>query len=64
MATIDELRTALGAVPMVLLDTEDQRVIGDALTTLDALEAIDVVPTTLAVVGSSGSGKSTITLRC
>jgi signal recognition particle receptor subunit beta len=61
MATIDELRTSLGAVPTVLLDTEDQRVIGDALTTLDALEAIDVVPTTLAVVGSSGSGKSTIT---
>ena len=60
MATIDELRTSLESVPTVLLDVEDQRVLADALTTLDALEAIDVVPTSLAIVGSSGSGKSTI----
>jgi GTPase SAR1 family protein len=60
MATIDELRTSLESVPTMLLDVDDQRVLADALTTLDALEAIDVVPTSLAIVGSSGSGKSTL----
>lgn len=60
MTTIGELRTLLLDVPDVLLDVDDARVLADAITSLDALEGIDVVPSVIAFVGSSGSGKSTL----
>lgn len=60
MTTIGELRTLLLDVPDVLLDVDDARVLADAVTSLDALEGIDVVPSVIAFVGSSGSGKSTL----
>lgn len=60
MTSITEFRRALSAVPSVLLSVEDQRVLSDARTSLDALERIDVVPRSIVFVGGSGSGKSTI----
>ena len=60
MTSLGEFRTALTAVPSGLLSAEDRRVHADALVALDALERIDVVPTSVAFVGSSGSGKSTL----
>jgi energy-coupling factor transporter ATP-binding protein EcfA2 len=60
VTTIPELRAGLRSFPDVLLDVDDRRVLDDALTSLDALERIDVVPAVIAIVGSSGSGKSSI----
>ena len=60
MTTIGELRTLLLEVPDVLIDVDDTRVLADAITSLDALEGIDVVPSVIAFVGSSGSGKSAL----
>ena len=60
MTTISELREALESVPRVLLDENDRRVMAETLVSLDALEQFDVVPTVLAFVGSSGSGKSAL----
>jgi energy-coupling factor transporter ATP-binding protein EcfA2 len=60
VTTIGELRTLLLEVPDVLIDVDDTRVLTDAITSLDALEGIDVVPSVIAFVGSSGSGKSAL----
>ena len=60
MTSLGDFRAALTAVPTRLLSAEDRRVHADALVALDALERIDVVPTSVAFVGSSGSGKSTL----
>jgi GTPase SAR1 family protein len=60
VTTIPELRAALRSFPDVLLDVDDRRVLDDTLTSLEALEGIDVIPTVVAVVGSSGSGKSAL----
>lgn len=60
MTSIADFRRTLASVPRVALDTDDLRVLTDSLNSLDALERIDVVPTTVAIVGSSGSGKSLI----
>ena len=60
MTSLGEFRAALTAAPTRLLSAEDRRVHADALVALDALERIDVVPTSVAFVGSSGSGKSTL----
>ncbi|MGI9528227.1 MAG: hypothetical protein ACR2NG_00820 [Acidimicrobiia bacterium] len=60
MTTISELREALQSVPVALLDEDDQRVMTETLVSLDALERFDVVPTVVAFVGSSGSGKSAL----
>ena len=60
MTTISELREALQAVPVALFDEDDQRVMTETLVSLDALERFDVVPTVVAFVGSSGSGKSAL----
>lgn len=60
MTTISELREALQSVPGALLDEDDQRVMTETLVSLDALERFDVVPTVVAFVGSSGSGKSSL----
>lgn len=59
-ASIVDLQSALRDVPVVLLSTEDRRVLDDAHTSLEALTDIDVVPTAVAFVGCSGSGKSAI----
>lgn len=60
MTTISELREALQSVPRALLDEDDERVMTETLVSLDALERFDVVPTVVAFVGSSGSGKSAL----
>jgi len=60
MTTISELREALESVPSALLDEDDRRVRTETLVSLDALERFDVVPTVIAFVGSSGSGKSSL----
>lgn len=60
MTSIADFRRTLASVPRVALATDDLRVLTDSLNSLDALERIDVVPTTVAIVGSSGSGKSVI----
>ncbi len=60
MTSIADFRRTLASVPRVALTTDELRVLSDSLNTLDALERIDVVPTTVAFVGSSGSGKSSI----
>lgn len=60
MTTLSDLRRALEAVPDGLLEPDDQRVLADALTSVDALEGLDIVPTAVAVVGCSGVGKSTL----
>jgi cellulose biosynthesis protein BcsQ len=60
VTSIADFRRALASVPRVALTTDDLRVLNDSLNSLDALERIDVVPTTVAIVGSSGSGKSVI----
>ncbi|HSJ71768.1 MAG TPA: GTPase [Acidimicrobiia bacterium] len=60
MTSIADFRRTLASVPRVALTTDDLRVLNDSLNSLDALERIDVVPTTVAIVGSSGSGKSLI----
>lgn len=60
MTTISELRGALESIPVVLLDEDDRRVMTETLVSLDALERFDVVPTVVAFVGSSGSGKSSL----
>lgn len=59
-ASIVDLQSALRHVPAVLLSPEDRRVLDDAHTSLEALSEIDVVPTAVAFVGCSGSGKSAI----
>jgi energy-coupling factor transporter ATP-binding protein EcfA2 len=60
MTTIAELREALDAVPFALLDKDDRRVMTETITSLDALDRFDVVPTVVTFVGSSGSGKSSL----
>ena len=60
MTTISELREALESVPSALLDEDDRRVMTETLVSLDALERFEVVPTVIAFVGSSGSGKSSL----
>jgi energy-coupling factor transporter ATP-binding protein EcfA2 len=59
-ASIIQLKTALEDVPLVLLSKEDQRVLDEARMSLEALADIDIVPTAVVFVGSSGSGKSAI----
>lgn len=64
MTSIEEFRSALEAVPDVLLHEDDARVRDEAITSLDAMLAVDIVPTAIAVVGSSGVGKSAIVNAC
>jgi hypothetical protein len=59
-ASIVDFQSALRDVPVVLLSEEDRRVLDDTHTSLEALTEIDIVPTAVAFVGCSGSGKSAI----
>ena len=60
MTTIADLRDALDAIPEPLLGDDDAQVLRETLTSLDALESFDIVPTVVVFVGSSGSGKSSL----
>lgn len=55
---IAQFRDALGRVPRVLLDSEDSRILTDAITSADVLETLVSVPRSVVVVGCTGVGKS------
>lgn len=56
---VAEFRSALGLVPLVLLDTDDARVVTDATTASGVLLALDVAgPVSVVLVGCTGVGKS------
>ncbi len=56
----NRLAEALGKIPSELLDATTQEMVAEARTSLEAAAAVDDVPTAVAFVGRSGSGKSTI----
>ena len=60
MTTIGDLRAALDEIPAPLLGEEDAQVLKETRTSLEALESLDIVPTVVVFVGSSGSGKSSL----
>jgi hypothetical protein len=56
---VAEFRSALGLVPLVLLDSDDVRVVTDAITASGVLLALDVAgPVSVVLVGCTGVGKS------
>jgi signal recognition particle receptor subunit beta len=60
VTTASDLTSALNDVPVVLLDAEHRDVRDSALSSLDALERLEVDPTRLVVIGGGGSGKSSV----
>ena len=58
MTALHDLALALDRVPTVLLDADEVKVLGDALHSLEALEAESENTPSVVLVGPSGSGRS------
>jgi hypothetical protein len=55
---LTEFKNALDRVPLVLLGTEDERVLNDARTSIAVLEGLGASPVTVVLAGCTGVGKS------